>query len=96
MFKKGEYITIIGSSEKYKKGECTNWYTLSPGMDKFTNKVVQLTHDTNPKGGHAQFDGSSGYTWNYNENHFRKATPEEIAAECLVETPIVVNDYSIF
>lgn len=96
MFKKGEYITIIGSSEKYKKGECTNWYTLSPGMDKFTNKVVQLTHDTTSVGNFAYFEGSHNYTWNYTEGHFRKATPEEIEAGHLVETPIVVNDYEIF
>ena len=99
MFKEGEYITIIGSYEKIKKGECRNWDCGTIGvdrMDKFTNKVVQLTHDTSPGGSYAQFEGSLGYSWNYNEGHFRRATPEEIAAGCLVETPIVVNDYEIF
>lgn len=109
MFKKGDYIVIIGSSEKFKSGECSNWDSKNPKlskMDNYTGKVVKLTRETDSKGGYAKFDGDGGFCWNYYNNHFRLATQEEILAEHLIEgseqnevksiQPLINNEYTIF
>lgn len=103
MFKKGEYITIIGSTEKYHANKCSNWNSQ---MDRFSGKVVQLTCDTSKNGSNAKFDNCSTWYWSYYDKHFRLSTKEEILAGHLIENseqnevssiqPQINNEYTIF
>lgn len=68
-FKIGDYITITKSS--------VNWF---PSKDQFDGKTFKITNiiTSDDLDLIIKFEEGSSYTWSYNQNHFRKATKEEI------------------
>lgn len=67
-FKVGDWVVITNSGR--------NW---DSGMNKYDGKCVQITSLTSY--GSAKFQNDGGWSWVYEDNHFRKATSQEIAHE---------------
>lgn len=74
MPKVGDKVIITKSEE--------NWIS---GMDEYNN-TIQIVNSINSKTGTLlRFKRDDGWDWNFNQKHFRIATPEEIA---IYENPV--------
>jgi len=71
-FKVGDWVVITNSG--------TNW---NSEMTKLVGKCVQITsfRNTGTPRISIRFDGDGSHYWEYRDNHFRKATSQEIAHE---------------
>ena len=69
-FKVGDWVVITRSYQ--------NW---NPEMTKHAGKCVQITSFRVSDRIVIRFDGDGNHYWEYRDNHFRKATSQEIAHE---------------
>jgi len=64
----GDWIVITKSDKNWGKG----------AMDKYVGKCVQITKVLDDKRYHIRFDNDGGWSWMYEDGHFRQAQPHEI------------------